>query len=254
MSTPAQKANLARIRDNQRRSRARRREYLQELEQRLRLCELQGIEATTEVQVAARRVAEENRQLRQLLNEHGFSDEYISRFLQAGVAGAPDMSRGQTFATGEPGMAVHALQQAMVSRRPANLDSNIPFSVTSQVMSDSSISSTPSVSSSAPWDAIAAESPYGHNRGMQLQAAAMPSQPPQQQYSAAMFMGNQARGPEAYMDQSAQMGSLAPTPGMTQSMQQQQDRGQMQYDGSLNTYQTGNEGSYGAGSTGGWTG
>lgn len=69
-----------------------------------------------------------------------------------------------------------------------------------------------------------------------------------------MFMGNQARGPEAYMDQSAQMSSLAPTPGMAQSMQQQQNRGQMQYDGTINAYQTGNDGSYGDGSTGGWTG
>lgn len=179
------------------------------------------------------------------------------------------MNRGQSFATGESGMAVHGLQQAMVSRRPTNLDSNIPFSVTSQVMSDSSISSTPSVSSSAPWETIAAESSYGHNHGMHMQAAAMASQPSQQQYSAVMFMGNQARGPEAYLGQPTQINSLAPTPGMAQPMQQQgggqmqhqgrgqiqqQGRGQMQFDSTLNTYQTGNDGSYGDESTGGWTG
>ncbi|RSL41257.1 hypothetical protein CEP54_015875, partial [Fusarium duplospermum] len=55
MSTPAQKANLARIRETQKRSRARRREYLRELEQRLRVYELQGVEASSEVQKAARR-------------------------------------------------------------------------------------------------------------------------------------------------------------------------------------------------------
>ncbi|EGX92857.1 hypothetical protein CCM_04229 [Cordyceps militaris CM01] len=253
MSTPAQKANLARIRDNQRRSRARRREYLQELEQRLRLCELQGIEATTEVQVAARRVAEENRQLRQLLNKHGFSDDYIGRFLQAGIAGGTDLSQGQAFATGEPGMAAHALQQAMMSRRPASLDANTNFSVASQVLSDSSISSTPSVSTSTPWDTIPAESSYGHNPGLHLQAAAITNQPSQQQYPGAVFIGNHPRGPEAYMNQSAQMASLASARSMAQPIQQQSG-GQMQYDGSFNTYHEENDGSYGDGSAGGWTG
>lgn len=244
---------MARIRDNQRRSRARRREYLQDLEQRLRLCELQGIEATTEVQLAARRVAEENKQLRQLLNKHGFSDDYISRFLQAGVAGAPDMHRGQTFATGDQGMAVHALQQAMVSRRPASLDSNVPFSVPSQVLSDSSISSSPSVSSSAPWDALPAESSYGHNTGMHLQNSSMTGQS-SQQYSASLFMGGQSSGgAESYLNQSTQMGGLAPAAGLGQSMQQQ-PRGQMQYNSSMNPYQTGSDGNYGDNSTGGWTG
>ncbi|KAH8718189.1 hypothetical protein HC256_002841 [Beauveria bassiana] len=277
MSTPAQKANLARIRDNQRRSRARRREYLQELEQRLRLCELQGIEATAEVQIAARRVADENRQLRQLLNEHGFSQEYINRFLQAGnvvAAGGPGMNHRQAFAaaaaaTGEPSMASHALQQALVPRRPASLEPNVPFtSVTSQVMSDSSISSTPSVSTSTPWDAMPAESSYSHNPGMHLQTTALASQSSQQQqqqqYPAAMFMTNQNRGPEAYLNQSAHLGSLASTSGITQSMLQQQQqqqqqhhqhgRGHMHYDGSMNNYHTEDDSSYGDGSTGGWPG
>ncbi|KAM3466821.1 hypothetical protein MY5147_005968 [Beauveria neobassiana] len=279
MSTPAQKANLARIRDNQRRSRARRREYLQELEQRLRLCELQGIEATAEVQIAARRVADENRQLRQLLNEHGFSQEYINRFLQAGnvVAAGPGMNHRQAFAatTGEPSMASHALQQALVPRRPASLEPNVPFtSVTSQVMSDSSISSTPSVSTSTPWDAMPAESSYSHNPGMHLQTTALASQSSQQhqqqqqqQYPAAMFMANQNRGPEAYLNQSAHLGSLASTSGITQSMLQQQQqqqqqhqhqhqhgRGHIHYDGSMNNYHTEDDSSYGDGSTGGWPG
>ncbi|KAM3469524.1 hypothetical protein MY8738_010082 [Beauveria namnaoensis] len=267
MSTPAQKANLARIRDNQRRSRARRREYLQELEQRLRLCELQGIEATAEVQIAARRVADENRQLRQLLNEHGFSQEYINRFLQAGnvVATGPGMNHRQAFAaaTGEPSMTSHALQQALVPRRPASLEPNVPFtSVTTQVMSDSSISSTPSVSTSTPWDAMPAESSYSHNPGMHLQTTALASQSSQQQqqqYPAAMFMASQNRGPEAYLNQSAHLGSLASTSGITQSMLQQQQqhqhgRGHMHYDGSMSNYHTEDDSSYGDGSTGGWPG
>ncbi|KFY13345.1 hypothetical protein V492_03333 [Pseudogymnoascus sp. VKM F-4246] len=67
------KANLARIRDNQRRSRARRKEYLQELEGRVRQCELTGVEASSEIQGAARKVIEENRRLRLLLAQHGLS-------------------------------------------------------------------------------------------------------------------------------------------------------------------------------------
>ncbi|KAM4068010.1 endonuclease-reverse transcriptase domain-containing protein [Hirsutella rhossiliensis] len=74
-----------RIRDNQRRSRARRREYVQELEQRLRVYELQGIEVSTEIQMAARRAAEENKRLRELLNRHGFSDSHVAHFLQSGT-------------------------------------------------------------------------------------------------------------------------------------------------------------------------
>ncbi|PBP23512.1 hypothetical protein BUE80_DR005530 [Diplocarpon rosae] len=87
MSTPSEKANLARIRDNprcsERRSRARRKEYLQELEARLRKCELQGVEASSEIQTAARRVADENRKLRSLLAQHGVGDNSIETYLQS---------------------------------------------------------------------------------------------------------------------------------------------------------------------------
>jgi hypothetical protein len=80
--TLQEKANLARIRDNQRRSRARRKEYLQELEARLRSCELLGIEASSEIQVAARRVADENRKLRALLSQNGIGDGEVEAYLQ----------------------------------------------------------------------------------------------------------------------------------------------------------------------------
>lgn len=61
-SNPAPSA--ARIRENQRRSRARRKEYLQELEQKLRKCEQAGVKASVDIQLAARAVAEENERLR----------------------------------------------------------------------------------------------------------------------------------------------------------------------------------------------
>lgn len=74
-------ANLARIRDNQRRSRARRKEYLQEIEGRLRECEQTGVEASTEIQAAARKVAVENQRLRLLLIKRGVSAEEINTFI-----------------------------------------------------------------------------------------------------------------------------------------------------------------------------
>ncbi|KAF2703562.1 hypothetical protein K504DRAFT_463295 [Pleomassaria siparia CBS 279.74] len=69
--------NLARIRNNQRRSRARRKEYLQELEAKLHSCEQLGIEASCEIQSAARKVLEENRKLRALLRERAVPEAEI---------------------------------------------------------------------------------------------------------------------------------------------------------------------------------
>lgn len=58
-------SDLARVRDNQRRSRARRKEYLQELESKLRKCEAAGVQASIDIQLAARGVTEENARLRE---------------------------------------------------------------------------------------------------------------------------------------------------------------------------------------------
>lgn len=62
---------------NQRRSRARRKQYLEELEDKLRKCEQTGAEASSEMQIAARRVLEENVRLRNLLKQHGLSEDDI---------------------------------------------------------------------------------------------------------------------------------------------------------------------------------
>jgi len=59
------------------RSRARRKEYLQELEAKIRACEQVGIEASSEIQSAARKVVDENRKLRSLLHERGVSETEI---------------------------------------------------------------------------------------------------------------------------------------------------------------------------------
>lgn len=80
-NTPQDAAHLARVRDNQRRSRARRKEYLQEVEGRLRECEQTGVELSAEIQIAARKVAEENKRLRMLLVRRGVTLEELAMFL-----------------------------------------------------------------------------------------------------------------------------------------------------------------------------
>jgi hypothetical protein len=84
--TTKDKANLARIRDNQRRSRQRRKEYLEELEARLRQCTLQETEYSFQVRRATERVADENQQLRMLLNRTGVGDVTIKNYLQGTVS------------------------------------------------------------------------------------------------------------------------------------------------------------------------
>ncbi|KAM4058263.1 hypothetical protein HRG_006707 [Hirsutella rhossiliensis] len=122
---------LARIRDNQRRSRARRREYVQDLKRRLREYETQGIEASTEVQMAARRVAEENKQLQELLNRHGISDDQITRFLQSGTLPL-DSNQGQPFHADDPSAAVQSLQRLLMPRQLASLDEDFSLYLSGQ--------------------------------------------------------------------------------------------------------------------------
>lgn len=120
MSTASEKANLARIRDNQRRSRARRKEYLQELEARLRQCELQGIEASAEIQMAARRVADENKKLRGLLAQHGIGDDSVEAYLQSSPT-TDSVMQGQY---GSSSTAVQVLEQLLQARKPCCSEGN----------------------------------------------------------------------------------------------------------------------------------
>lgn len=76
-SEPQDPNSLNRIRNNQRKSRARRKEYLQELESKLRKYESMGVEASLEIQASARLVAEENRRLRALLQSRGVVSQEI---------------------------------------------------------------------------------------------------------------------------------------------------------------------------------
>ncbi|KAI2468916.1 hypothetical protein F4781DRAFT_245930 [Annulohypoxylon bovei var. microspora] len=77
-------SNRTRIRNNQRRSRARHKEYVIQLEKIVRHAELKRTEVNFEIQQAARKVSEENKKIRALLNWLGVSNENITSFLQTG--------------------------------------------------------------------------------------------------------------------------------------------------------------------------
>jgi hypothetical protein len=67
----------ARLRRNQRNSRARKQAYVQDLEDRWSGCVKLGAQATVEMQREARRVQDENRLLRAVLHRRGFDDRAI---------------------------------------------------------------------------------------------------------------------------------------------------------------------------------
>jgi hypothetical protein len=72
-----------RIRDNQRRSRAQRKEFVDSLQQRVLDYERRGVAATVEVQRAARAVALENAALHRLLARYGVGREEVEREVRA---------------------------------------------------------------------------------------------------------------------------------------------------------------------------
>lgn len=72
-----------RIRDNQRRSRARRKEYLQQLEERIQAYESERKDAQ-DVQQVNSAILQENRVLRSLLHQTGFPAAHIEHYIQLG--------------------------------------------------------------------------------------------------------------------------------------------------------------------------
>ena len=80
-------------RENQRRSRARRKDYVQDLETRLREYERRGVGATVEMQQAARAVEAENSALRSILADFLAPREIEARLRAAGGA-MPAVSDG----------------------------------------------------------------------------------------------------------------------------------------------------------------
>ncbi|KAK9325464.1 hypothetical protein V1517DRAFT_314209 [Lipomyces orientalis] len=79
--------HLARIRENQRRSRARKREYVADLEEKIRSCQEEGLQLNIQIQRTARRVVEENRKLRELLSKAGFDERAVEDWLKSNESG-----------------------------------------------------------------------------------------------------------------------------------------------------------------------
>lgn len=77
------RSRIVRLRENKRRSRARQKEYVQQLERRCQEYEQAHVQATVEMQAAARKVAGENRLLRDLLNKLGQNDDSIDEWLES---------------------------------------------------------------------------------------------------------------------------------------------------------------------------
>ncbi|KAJ5294654.1 hypothetical protein PENANT_c006G06482 [Penicillium antarcticum] len=73
---------LARVRDNQRKSRARKQQYVKELEQRLSVCESRAQQRDIEFRLAMQRVEAENRHLKTLLGSLGISNASVQQYLQ----------------------------------------------------------------------------------------------------------------------------------------------------------------------------
>ena len=84
------KDNASRLRENQRRSRARKKEYLTSLEERVQACQRAGVEANVEIQNAAKRVVRENILLREMLRNRGLGDGEIERAVKEGGEGSVD--------------------------------------------------------------------------------------------------------------------------------------------------------------------
>lgn len=162
MSSASEKANLARIRDNQRRSRARRKEYLQELEARLRQCELQGIEASSEIQMAARRVADENKKLRAMLAQQGIGEESIETFLQ--TSPTDTTIGGGAYASSSS--AVQILEQLLQTRKAYCGDGQnaIPPNMGGGGGGGGSRDSSASVGTVSLWDPIYSQNTGGRRR------------------------------------------------------------------------------------------
>ncbi|KAF2125093.1 hypothetical protein P153DRAFT_400586 [Dothidotthia symphoricarpi CBS 119687] len=99
------KDDLTRIRDNQRRSRTRRKELVQDLQARVHAFEARGVAATQEMQRAARKVAVENGRLRELLARRGVGRGEVEGYLRGceGVGEGGEGGKGRVL--GDEGRA-----------------------------------------------------------------------------------------------------------------------------------------------------
>ncbi|QQK41219.1 ABSCISIC ACID-INSENSITIVE 5-like protein 5 [Penicillium digitatum] len=92
---------LARVRENQRKSRARKQEFVNELEQRLALCKKQAQQKDIEYRLATQKVEAENRHLKALLGSLGVPSASVQQYLH----------EADTWANTNRKVAIPAIQQ-----------------------------------------------------------------------------------------------------------------------------------------------
>ncbi|KAL8393707.1 hypothetical protein RB595_003446 [Gaeumannomyces hyphopodioides] len=120
-------ASTVQNRNNQRLSRARRKEFVADLQRRLQEYERRGVEATLEMQRAAQSIGLENQRLRALLAERGVSQHEITAYLSAPdplrdtsealSKSAPTRRDRPRLGTGQPGGTVEAAARPRAGSR-----------------------------------------------------------------------------------------------------------------------------------------
>ncbi|KAM4062512.1 hypothetical protein HRG_013681 [Hirsutella rhossiliensis] len=123
--------------------------------------------------MAARRVAEENKQLQELLNRHGISYDHIARFLQSGTLPL-DSNQGQPFHADDPSAAIQSLQWLLMPRQPASLDEDFSLYLSRQSIRDHSTTGGSTTSSSV-WEPSQLVTSYGYQHHMGVATAVMGS-------------------------------------------------------------------------------
>ncbi|KAM3508575.1 hypothetical protein MY11210_006683 [Beauveria gryllotalpidicola] len=98
----AEAMERARLRRNQRNSRARKQAYTRDLENRWNECVKLGAQATVEMQAVARKVQQENILLRRILARQGFDQDTIQRALEIEKGMGEDYPRATSQASRGP--------------------------------------------------------------------------------------------------------------------------------------------------------
>lgn len=124
---------LARVRENQRKSRARKQEYVRELEQRLATFKNDAQQKDIQHRLASQKLEAENRHLRTLLGSLGISAELVQQYLQLA----------------DQGTAVNRKVAIPAMQRPAELPVLSPSSSETNPRSSSARASASSVCSTA---------------------------------------------------------------------------------------------------------
>lgn len=117
-----------RLRDNKRRHRARRKEYIVELERKASQFQNERVQATIEVQLSARKVVDENRRLRELLHRSGYSDEAINSWVSQ-----PELNTDETNPLGRGSGSIQPQDEPSSHIGSTTVNSGEPQEITREI-------------------------------------------------------------------------------------------------------------------------